>query len=183
MTIEDLKVGKLVYTIQADDINGEILESATEENPRVMMFGLGRVMKSFSDGLRGLEAGDAFAFTIAPDQAFGWRDEEKVMDVPVDVFMEGDRIREDLLAVGTVVKLQDGEGHPFDGKVLEVKGDHVVMDFNHPLAGHSLFVKGKVLEVREPTLEEMDAEVEYRKNHHHCHHGHCHDENCHSCHE
>lgn len=188
MKIEDLKVGKLVYTIQADDANGEILESATEEKPRVMMFGVGRIMKSFSDGLRSLEAGDSFAFTIAPDEAFGWHDDEKMMDVPLNVFMEDGQIREDLLVVGNVIKLQDKDGHPFDGRIVQVDEDHVVMDFNHPLAGRSLFVKGKVLKVREPTIEEMDAEVEYRKNQgHHCHHHHehghhCEGGNCDSCH-
>ena len=188
MKIENLKVGKLVYTIQADNADGEILESATEEKPRVMMFGVGRIMKSFSDGLRGLEAGDSFAFTISPDQAFGWHNDEKVMDAPLGIFMEDGIIREDLLVVGNVIKLQDKDGHPFDGKIMEIFEDHVVMDFNHPLAGHSLFVKGKVLEVREPTIQEMDEEVEYRKNHgHHCHHHHehghsCDGGNCDSCH-
>ena len=87
-----------------------------------------------------------------------------------------------------VIKLQDKDGHPFDGKIMEIIEDYVVMDFNHPLAGHSLFVKGKVLEVREPTIQEMDEEVEYRKNHgHHCHHHHehghsCEGGNCDACH-
>lgn len=186
MKIGDLKVGKLTYTIQADDANGEILERATEDKPRVMMFGVGRIMKSFSDGLQGLEAGDDFAFTISPDHAFGSHNDEKVMAVAIDAFMEGDRIREDLLVIGNRVKLQDSEGHTFEGKIMEMKGDHVVMDFNHPLAGHSLFVKGKVLEVRDPTLEEMDEEVEYRKTHQshgHCHDHGCEDGHCHACHE
>ncbi len=178
MLIDDLKVGVLAYTIQADDAAGEILESATEENPRVMMFGMGRIMKSFSEGLRGLKAGDAFAFTITPDDAFGWPTEEKIMDAPKSIFMENGTLREDLMTVGATIKLQDKEGHPFDGKILEIGDDFVVMDFNHPLAGHSLFVKGKVLDVREPTIEEMDKEMEYRKNlGHHCHHHH-HDHDC-----
>ena len=139
MIIEDLKVAKLIYTIQADDAQGEILEEATYEQPRVMMFGVGRVMKSFTDGLRGLSANEDFEFTIKPENAFGYPSEQN----------------------------------------------------RHPLAGHSLFVKGKVLEVRDPSIEEMNQEVERRmaENHHchHCHHhehGHsCEDEGCHSCHD
>ena len=111
MKIDDLKVAKLIYTIQADGPNGPILEQATPEKPRVMMFGVGRIMKSFSDALRGLAPGDSFVFTIPPEEAFG---------------------------------LQRPENH-------------------HPLAGHSLFVRGEVLEVRDPTIEEMNAEVEYRR--------------------
>lgn len=131
MIIEDLKVAKLVYTIQADDAQGEILEEATNEQPRVMMFGVGRVMKSFTDGLRGLSADEAFEFTIKPENAFGYPSENN----------------------------------------------------HHPLAGHSLFVKGKVLEVRDPSIEEMNQEVERRMaENHHCHHCHHHDEECGHCH-
>ncbi len=188
MKIDDLKVATLVYTIQADNANGEILEQATEEHPRVMMFGLGHVMMAFYEGLRGLEAGDDFSFTISPENAFGQPREDKIMTAPITIFMKDGVLREDLLIVGHTLRLQDGEGHPFDGRIMEIHGDYVVLDLNHPLAGHALFVKGKVLEVREPTIEEMDQEVEYRKNHqhqhHHCHHhdGDC-DHDCHSCHE
>ena len=124
MVIEDLKVASLVYTIQCDGPNGTILEQATPEKPRVMMFGVGRIMKSFSDALRGLEPGDSFVFTIPPEEAFG-------LPSPANT---------------------------------------------HPLAGHSLFVRGEVLDVRDPSIEEMDAEVEYRRaNGLHFHHDHNHD--------
>ncbi|MGP1446986.1 MAG: FKBP-type peptidyl-prolyl cis-trans isomerase [Candidatus Limimorpha sp.] len=184
MMIDDMKVGVLSYTIQADDANGAILEQATEDKPRVMMFGMGRVMKAFSDALRGLTNGDAFAFTIVPDDAFGWPSEENITDVPKTLFMADGKLREELLVVDNVIRMQDKEGRPFEGKILEIADDYFIMDFNHPLAGHSLFVKGKVLDVREPTLEEMNRELEYRKQHaHQCHqHGHshcgCHDDHC-----
>ena len=124
MKIEDLKVAKLIYTIQSDGPNGLVLEQATPEKPRVMMFGVGRIMKSFSDALRYLEAGDSFVFTIPPEEAFGLPSEAN----------------------------------------------------RHPLAGHSLFVRGEVVEVRDPTIEEMDAEVEWRRaNGLHFHHDHDHE--------
>ncbi len=177
MIIDDLKVGVLIYTIQADDSNGAILEQATEDKPRVMMFGMGRVMKAFSDGLRGLTNGDAFAFTIAPDNAFGWPSEENITHVPKTLFMADGKMRKELLVVDNIIRMQDKEGRPFEGKILEIADDYVVMDFNHPLAGHSLFVKGKVLEVREPSIDEMNKELEYRKQHGHDHCG-CHDHHC-----
>jgi len=124
MVIEDLKVATLVYTIQCDSPNGAILEQATPEKPRVMMFGVGRIMKSFSDALRGLEPGDSFVFTIPPEEAFGTPSATN----------------------------------------------------QHPLAGHSLFVRGEVVDVRDPSIEEMNAEVEYRRaNGLHFHHDHKHE--------
>lgn len=128
MKIEDLKVAKLVYTIQSDSPNGPVLEQATPEKPRVMMFGVGRIMKSFSDALRDLEPGDSFVFTIPPEEAFG-------MPSPIN---------------------------------------------QHPLAGHALFVRGEVLDVRDPSIEEMNAEVEYRRaNGLHFHHHHEHEQHHH----
>jgi len=121
MVIDDLKVAVLTYTIQADDAENTVLETATEDRPRTMMFGVGRIMKGFSDRLRGRAAGESFDFYIPPAEAFG---------------------------------LPDKPNH-------------------HPLAGIGLFVRGKVLEVRDPTIEEMNAEVEYRKaNGLHFHHDH-----------
>lgn len=127
MVIEDLKVAVLAYTIKADDAENTVLETATEEHPRAMMFGMGRIMKGFSDRLRGLAAGEAFEFHIPPEEAFG---------------------------------LPDAPNH-------------------HPLAGIGLRVEGKVLEVRDPSIEEMNAEVEYRRAnglhfHHEHEHGHHH---------
>ena len=44
-----------------------------------------------------------------------------------------------------------------NGSVLEVKDDIVVMDFNHPLAGETLHFSGEVIDVHEPTAEEIAA--------------------------
>jgi FKBP-type peptidyl-prolyl cis-trans isomerases 2 len=173
MKIENLKVGILAYTIQVDDANGEIVESATEEKPRALLFGMGRIMKSFSDPLRGLQAGDEFTFTITPDNAFGQHDTKNIREVPIGFFVQGGELREDLLQIGKIIKLANKEGQLFDAKIVEVGDKTVIIDFNHPLAGHGLFVKGKVLEVREPTIEEMNEAVEQQRcKSHHCHGNH-----------
>jgi FKBP-type peptidyl-prolyl cis-trans isomerase SlyD len=48
-------------------------------------------------------------------------------------------------------------GQKLNGLVLEITDDTVKMDFNHPLAGESLFFKGNILEVREATDVEIAA--------------------------
>jgi FKBP-type peptidyl-prolyl cis-trans isomerase SlyD len=58
----------------------------------------------------------------------------------------------------------DDEGNRMNGKVVKVEGENVLMDFNHPLAGHHLHFKGAVVEVREATAEEL--------SHGHVHTGH-----------
>ena len=58
---------------------------------------------------------------------------------------------------GNTIPMMDADGHRMNGSVLEVKKDVVVMDFNHPLAGETLHFKGEVVDVHEPTAEEIAA--------------------------
>ena len=53
--------------------------------------------------------------------------------------------------------MMDSNGNRLNGSVLEVKDDVVVMDFNHPLAGETLHFSGEVIDVHEPTAEEIAA--------------------------
>ena len=58
---------------------------------------------------------------------------------------------------GNVVPLMDSEGNRLQAQVVSVTDSHVTVDLNHPLAGENLHFKGKVLEVREATEEELNA--------------------------
>jgi FKBP-type peptidyl-prolyl cis-trans isomerase SlyD len=49
----------------------------------------------------------------------------------------------------------DGSGNPFYGIINEIMEDSVKMDFNHPMAGVDLFFSGKILDVREPTRDDL----------------------------
>jgi FKBP-type peptidyl-prolyl cis-trans isomerase SlyD len=44
-----------------------------------------------------------------------------------------------------------------NGSVLEIKDNVVVMDFNHPLAGETLHFNGVILDVHDPTKDEIEA--------------------------
>ncbi len=52
--------------------------------------------------------------------------------------------------------MQNDQGHPLNGKIVEVKENEVVMDFNHPLAGQDLHFSGEILEIREASKEELE---------------------------
>lgn len=73
-----------------------------------------------------------------------------------------------MLTVGNFVPMQDNEGNPLEGKIVEVNSEHVKMDFNHPLAGKTLHFTGKIVDLRDATEDEL--------NHGHVHgpHGHHH---------
>jgi FKBP-type peptidyl-prolyl cis-trans isomerase SlyD len=49
----------------------------------------------------------------------------------------------------------NSDGERMNGSVIEIKGDVITMDFNHPLAGENLHFSGEILDVHEPTEEEI----------------------------
>ncbi|MDD3636921.1 MAG: FKBP-type peptidyl-prolyl cis-trans isomerase [Bacteroidales bacterium] len=156
MVIEAQKVGILSYQIKVNNDSGEVLEEATIDNPRTMLFGTGRVMQSFESRLYGLKSGDSFDFVIEPEEAFGNFKEELVMDIPISAFVVKGELKSDKLKVGNTVPMMDSEGNPFDGRVIAIDDQTVKMDFNHPLAGKALHTLGQVLNVREATYEELN---------------------------
>ena len=62
----------------------------------------------------------------------------------------------------------DDQGNQMQGLVLAVNEDHIVMDFNHPLAGKDLHFQGSVNHVRDASAEEMaHGHVHGEGGHHH----------------
>lgn len=156
MVIETQKVGILSYQIKVDQADGEVLETATNENPRTMLFGTGRVLAGFENHLIGLKSGDTFDFVIEPDEAFGSFSKELIMDVPKAAFVVNGEFKADTLKIGRTVPMMDSDGNPFEGRIIEIVDEAVKMDFNHPLAGKTLRATGMVVNVREATEEELN---------------------------
>jgi len=84
------------------------------------------------------------------------------------IFEIDGKIDDEMVAIGKTITMQDQNGNPLDGKVLALKDESVIMDFNHPLAGESLFFSGKIMDVRDASEEEMShGHVHGAGGHHH----------------
>jgi FKBP-type peptidyl-prolyl cis-trans isomerase SlyD len=157
MKIDQNKTVSLIYKLRENDINGKILEELRESKPLKFIFGTGRLLPAFEENLLSLNTGDNFSFNLSDDQAYGGRREELIMNVPLSVFENDGKVDENICRVGNEVPMMDSSGNPLYGTIYEIQEDSVKMDFNHPMAGINLFFSGKILEVRETTLEELSA--------------------------
>jgi len=155
MTIQENKVVSLVYQLRVDNNEGDIVETVEKEKPFVFLYGAGNLLPKFEEELAGLKVGDNFEFKIDCENAYGKASEEAVVDLPKNIFEVEGKIDEEIIKVGNVVPMQDNEGRKFNGIILEITDQNIVMDFNHPLAGDDLFFKGEVVEVRDASDEEM----------------------------
>lgn len=157
MKIENNRMVSLTYELRENDSNGKIIETIEETRPLSFIFGTGRLLPSFETNLNSLSKGDPFSFALDSADAYGERREEMIIDVPISVFHSEGKVDESICYVGNVVPMMDSSGNPLSGTINEISEDHVRMDFNHPMAGVNLYFTGQVIDVREPSFEELNA--------------------------
>jgi FKBP-type peptidyl-prolyl cis-trans isomerase SlyD len=108
------------------------------------------MLPKFEENLNALSAGDTYDFHLAAEDAYGVYDEEAVANLPLEMFKDVD-----MPGIGNVIPLQDNQGNRFQGQVVSIAEDAVVVDLNHPMAGQELHFKGNILEVRPATADEL----------------------------
>jgi FKBP-type peptidyl-prolyl cis-trans isomerase SlyD len=158
MEISEEKLVSLTYDLTVDaDGKRELMERATKENPLTFVFGFGMMLEAFEKNIEKLKVGDKFSFTLTPQEAYGEYFEENVVELPKNIFEVEGKFDAEKVSEGQTLPMMDSQGHRMMGSVLEVKSDVVVMDFNHPLAGEILNFDGEVIDVHDPTPQELAA--------------------------
>ncbi len=158
MKIEINKFVTLAYDLHVgEDDERELMESATKEVPLEFIFGTNSMLQSFENQIEGKNPGDTFSFTLTPEEAYGEFEDEKILELPKNVFQVDGEIDDEILFEGNTIPMMDTDGNKLMGSIIEVKGDIVSMDFNHPLAGETMHFTGNVIDVREATVEEIAA--------------------------
>jgi FKBP-type peptidyl-prolyl cis-trans isomerase SlyD len=159
MQIAKHRVVTIDYTLTDDA--GTVIDSSRGSEPLAYVHGIGSLISGLESALEGQTAGASLKVRVAPEQGYGTRDERLVQSVPREAF-EGDE-----LEVGMRFR-----AHTPDGEmvftVVDVLGESVTVDGNHPLAGVPLNFAVKVVAVRDATAEEMSH------GHVHGDHGHAH---------
>lgn len=142
------------------DTNGKLLEESSE--PMVYLHGgYGNTFPKIEEALEGKMPGYQMTLDLAPQDAFGVRDESLVQTIPKTQFPPGVKVGGQLEGRG-----EDGQAHVFT--VMKIKGDKVMLDGNHPLAGNALRFAVTVMEVRAATEEEIaHRHVHGEHGHHH----------------
>jgi len=155
MKIEKNLMVSLTYELQEGDNNGKVIEKIDDSRPLNFIFGTGKLLPAFESNLNQLSQGETFNFLLGASDAYGDRMEDMVIDVPISVFQKDGKVDESICQIGNEVPMADGSGNPLYGIINEITDTFVKMDFNHPMAGVNLYFSGKVLDVREPSAEEL----------------------------
>ena len=151
----------VAYELYADNAQGihEMIEKAPVEHPFQFISGMGVALDAFEENIVKLAQGEKFDFTLSVDEAYGPYVDEHVIELDKQIFCIDGRFDSNTIYPGNVIPLVNADGNRFQGLVLEVKTDKVVVDLNHPLSGKALHFVGEVVVSREATAEEIQGMI------------------------
>ena len=177
MKIGTNKVVEFTYELEVD---GSVVDRTTKERPLDYIHGTGILLPKLEEHIEGMEAGATFDVTLAPADAYGEVEPEKIIDLPKSAFEVNGEVREDLLVPGNTIPMLNRAGAVIPGVVLEVTPETVKMDLNHQMAGKTLHFTGEIVSVREATEKELTEGLhgEYVHKCGGCHGGGCHGGDC-----
>lgn len=146
--VENNKVVQMSYSIF--DRDGRLIEARSQENPIEFLVGHGQILKSLESKIIGLASGFSGKFNFPPVEAHGEYRKDLVVEMSLDQFPTEMNVEK-----GMKFESEGPEGQPIALHVIDISGDKVLVDGNHPLAGEELNFDITILDVREAATEEI----------------------------
>ncbi len=137
------------YTLKDDD--GQVMDSSEGKEPLAYLHGENNLIPGLESELHGKSVGSKFATTVEPKDAYGETSDELVQTISKEMFQGVDDVQPGMTFVA-----QGEGGQQRQVRVVDVKGDDVTIDANHPMAGKTLHFDVEVMDVREATPQEIE---------------------------
>ena len=129
--------------------DGTVAETTFGAEPLEFTMGDGTLVHGLELGLYGLMPGDVQRLELYPEQAFGLRDPGDVHTLP-----RADFDADIKLQPGVIVGFEMPTGEEVAGAVQSLDEDSVDVDFNHPLAGHTIVFDVEIIDVEPADADE-----------------------------
>jgi FKBP-type peptidyl-prolyl cis-trans isomerase SlyD len=127
------------YTLTLD--GGEVADTNVGGTPLKYEQGAGQILPALENELLGLGVGATKEVDLTAEEGYGPVNAELYDTV------EASQIPEDARTVGAMLVAQAPNGQQRPVRVHEVKGEEIVLDLNHPLAGKALHFDVKVIAI------------------------------------
>ena len=118
--------------------DGTVFDSSEGRGLLRFEVGSGQIIPGFEQSLIGKNVGDKIVTEISPENGYGQKKEELIVEIPRD------RVPEHV-EVGQELQANSEEGQVATVYVTEVAADHITIDANHPLAGKDLIFEIEVV--------------------------------------
>lgn len=145
MTVSAGTTVSIEYTLKLED--KAVIDSNVGADPLTYVHGSRQIIPGLERALEGMKVGDSKQVTVNPEEGYG----PVIQDAFVEVKKE--QIPQDAMKVDAHLQGRDENGRTFQARVAEIKEQTVVLDFNHPLAGRTLFFDVKILDIEKASAE------------------------------
>ncbi len=158
-TVASGQVVSIHFTLTADD--GSVIDQSSGGDPMSYLHGVNQIVPGLENALTGKAVGEKLKVQLKPEEAYGMREDEAMQTVDRGMFPP-----EEELTIGLTFQAESPDSpNPIMGRIVQMEGDQVTVDFNHPLAGMNLNFDVEIVSLRAATDEEKS-------------HGHAHGEGC-----
>jgi FKBP-type peptidyl-prolyl cis-trans isomerase SlyD len=161
LTVQDNCVVEMHYVLK--DPEGSVIDESPEWQPLPYLHGHQNIVPGLEKALTGATVGQTMKVVVTPEEGYGVREEEMVLQVPRDQLppeLEPE--------TGMSLGMETEGGHTVPVRIAEVKEDLVVLDANHELAGVTLHFEVRIGAIRAASSEELaHGHVHGAGGHHH----------------
>ncbi len=130
---------------------GQVISSSFNRDVLTSLSGEGAPLKALSQALHGLEKGERRSIYLKAEEAYGFYDPSKVILFPLKKIPDFQNVRP-----GQTVSIVSKSKKRRNYRVLQIHGEMVSLDENHPLAGQDLIFEIEAIEARDATPKEIE---------------------------
>ena len=141
MSVSEGRQVSIEYILKLEDKT--VVDSNVGGAPLTYVHGSHQIVPGLEKSLAGMKVGDKKEVTVIPEDGYGPVDTKALIEV------NKEQVPPDSLKIGSNLQGRDNNGNVFSAHVAEIKDKTVVLDFNHPLAGKTLYFEVRVLNILE----------------------------------
>lgn len=129
---------------------GQVISSSVNRDVLTSMQNDEAMLRGLAQGMQNLKPGDKRQIFLKAEEAYGLYDPSKVILLPRKRLADHQNV-----SIGQTVSVLSKSNRVRTYRVIQVYGDMVTLDGNHPLAGQDLVFEIEATHVRQATEQEV----------------------------
>ncbi len=122
--------------------DGTVFEQTPEDKPLSVKIGNNEIIPKIENAIIGMDVGETKTVELHPEEAFGERHNEMVIEINRDKFPDNMKPE-----VGQSLELKLDDNEKMNVLIKEITESTVKVDGNHPLAGEDLVFELEIVDV------------------------------------
>lgn len=150
------KTAVVEYVGKLED--GTVFDSTEGMDPLEFVIGSGAVINGFDEAIAEMSPGESTQIVVSPKDAFGEYDESRIEMGPMYAIPDAKNIE-----IGKVFYFVTQEGLRFPAVVTEINEGIATIDYNHPLAGQTLYFDITLLQIKDEATTNIELDLTQRQ--------------------